>query len=189
MGRMINLISIDAFRKVVTTSGTPENLAPKYAASTIAFVRSTVIGVNDTITDSAAQFLVEGFKAGDKLVITGTVSNNIEVTIEAVVAGTITITRQGALTDESAGTAFTLVPKNGKPVADGVSVVIKAKNANTGTITLAGTAARALNTNTAYESYFTLLANQSVEVQVKNLNQIWMDATVSGEGVEIAFEA
>jgi hypothetical protein len=30
--------------------------------------------------------------------------------------------------------------------------------------------------------------NESVGLQVNNINQIWLDATVSGEGVEVIFE-
>ena len=186
--RMTNLISLETIKKVVTASGTPEKLSPIYAAATIAFVRSTVVGTKDTITDSNSQFLVEGFKAGDKIIITGTTSNNLEVEVYSVTASTITITVEGFLTDESAGTAFTLTSKFGKEIPDGVSVVIRALPANTGNITVASTSARALNTNANYDNHFTLAQNQSVGIQVKNLDQIWIDATVSGEGVEVAFE-
>lgn len=71
------------------------------------------------------------------------------------------------------------------PVPDGISVVVKAKNANTGTITLGGTSAQALNTGT---SYFPLLAGQAASFQVNNPNLIWFDGTVSNDGIEVAFE-
>jgi len=189
--RLINLSTIETIQKNVTSSGTPERLSPVYASNTIAFVSGGVStpAARDTITDSAAQFVNEGFKAGDILVITGTVSNNIEVEVYSVAAGTITLTCYGRLTDEVAGTVFTLTSKKGIPVSDGVGVVVKAKASNSGNITIGQSAARALNTNTAYFSNVVLDAGQAVTVQVKNLNSLWIDATVSGEGVEILFEA
>jgi len=71
------------------------------------------------------------------------------------------------------------------PIPDGVTVVVKAKTANTGTITIGGTSDEALNTGT---SYFPLLSGQSVGYQVSNTDDIWIDATVTGEGVDITTE-
>jgi hypothetical protein len=191
--RLTNLSGIETIQKNVTASGTPERLSPAYTASTIAFVNNSgtppTAAARDTITDTALGFVTEGFKAGDVLVITGTVSNNIEVTIYSVAAGTITITEKGRFTDEVAGTAFTLTSKKGIPVSDGVGVVVKAKAANTGVITIGSTSAKALNTNSSYYSNVRLSASQAVTLQVKNLNSIWIDATVSSEGVEVLFEA
>jgi hypothetical protein len=63
------------------------------------------------------------------------------------------------------------------------SVAIKAKAANTGTICVGYSSADALNSGT---THFKLTANEALdEVKVVNLNQIWIDSTVNGEGVEI----
>jgi len=184
--RHINLASFDTLRKVITTAGMPEILSPKYTAATIAFNNNG--DTADTITDSASQFVVEGFRAGDVINITGSTSNNVQVTVATVAAGTLTLTKSGILTTEVAGDAVTLDLLHGRKVEDGVAVTIKALSSNTGTITLGPTSARALSSNTNYDSNFSLLQNQSVSLQVKNLKDIWMDATVSGEGVQIAFE-
>jgi hypothetical protein len=70
-------------------------------------------------------------------------------------------------------------------VPEGVSVVIRAKKGNTGDITVGGSSAQALNTGT---SFFRLQPEQSISYQVSNTNFIWIDATVSGEGVEVTSE-
>jgi len=187
--RLINLSSFETIQKNVTTSGTPVILSPRQTATTIAFVNNAALGTNDTITDSAAQFLVSGFRAGDVVNITGSTSNNIQVKIESVVAGTITLTKSGILTTEIAGDSVTLDLLHGREVEDGVGVVVKAKAANTGTITVGATSARALNTNTNYDSNVRLSSGQAITLQVRNLNAIWIDATVNAEGVEVLFES
>lgn len=184
--RLNNLNSIETIRKVVTTSGTPEMLAPQYTATSIAFVNNAPS--RDTLTDSASQFLVEGFQAGDTINITGSTDNNIQATIYSVTAGTITLTGIGILTSEIAGDTVTIDSLHGIPVPDGCHVVIKAEDDNTGNITIAETSAKALNTNANYFNNYTLSKGQSAEVYVKNLRGIWMDATSSGDGVEILFE-
>lgn len=70
-------------------------------------------------------------------------------------------------------------------VDDGVSFVVKAKRANTGVITVGNSSANALNTGTGH---FALQAGQSIELQVTNTNLVWIDSTVSGEGVEVVLE-
>lgn len=189
--RISNLGSFNAIQKNVTTSGTPVKLSGYYVASTVAFNDNAPSA--DTLTDSANNFLKMGFKAGDKLVITGSTNNNKTVEIATVVAGTITLVTSSAtapaeLTTEAAGSAITLDTLQGVKVEDGVGVVIKAKAANTGVISIGPTSAKALNTNTSYFSNYRLSAGQSLTLQVKNLNSIWMDAAVSGEGVEVVFE-
>lgn len=66
-------------------------------------------------------------------------------------------------------------------VPDGISIMVKAKSGNTGTITVGSSSADALNSATTNTR---LLANQAISIQVANSNAIWIDATVSGEGVE-----
>lgn len=189
--RFTNLNGLQTIRKVVTTSGTPEVLSPKMTAITIAFNNNwTVLTPTtlDTITDSAAAFLTEGFAAGDIITISGSTSNDGTYEIYSVVAGTITLTKSGILTTEVEGDTVVMTSTKGIPVSDGVKVVIKAESDNTGSITIADTSAKALNTNTDYFNNFALAKGESVEVSVKNLNQIWMDSTVNGDGVEIIFE-
>lgn len=70
-------------------------------------------------------------------------------------------------------------------VPDGVSVVVKAKKGNTGDITVGGSSADALNSGT---TFFRLQPEQSISYQVGNADQIWIDSTVSGEGVECTLE-
>lgn len=67
----------------------------------------------------------------------------------------------------------------------GLEVVVKAKTANTGTITLGNSSANALNSGTACAK---LPAGASISFQIQNTDQIWIDATVSGEGVEVIGE-
>lgn len=62
------------------------------------------------------------------------------------------------------------------------SVLIKAKKTNTGIISIASSSAEALISNA---DGFTLDANEAIELDVDNLDEIWLDAEVSGEGVEI----
>lgn len=70
-------------------------------------------------------------------------------------------------------------------IPPGVSVTIKALSANTGTVTLGNSSTNSLASGT---TSFRLLANQSVDLEVINLDRVWCDATVSGEGVEFIFE-
>lgn len=62
------------------------------------------------------------------------------------------------------------------------TIVIKAKAANTGSICIGHDSASALNSGSAH---FKLAAGEGVELYCRNLNQIWIDATVNGEGVEV----
>ena len=82
-------------------------------------------------------------------------------------------------------TSGTPVQLTAYDVPDGVSFVVKAKNANTGTITIGSSSANALNTDTVH---FKLLNNQSVSLQLANTDLVWIDSTVSGEGVECILE-
>lgn len=70
-------------------------------------------------------------------------------------------------------------------VESGLPVVVKAKKANTGSISVGDSSSDAQKASTVN---FTLANNEAVEVRVENLNEIWIDATVNGEGVEVLFE-
>lgn len=60
-------------------------------------------------------------------------------------------------------------------------VLLKAKAANTGSITIGSSSTTALNSGTGF---FKLAAGQSIEIRCTNTNLIWIDATVNGEGIE-----
>lgn len=179
--RQFNLPLPYTFQFNVTTSGTPEQLTAKRRATTIAFNENAPDA--DTITDSASGFLAAGFQAGDQLTIAGSASNDGTYVIAAVLAGTITLLGRNDLATEAAGATVTLTSP--KSVPDGISVNIKAKNANGGVIHIGHSSASALNTA---GGSFTLRNNEAVGLQVMNTDTIWLDATVSGEGVEIVFE-
>jgi len=180
--RLSNLPVPFCFNFSVTSSGTPEQLTVKRRAATIAFVENTASA--DTITDSANGFLTAGFQPGDQITVSGSASNDGTYVIDTVVAGTITLKSREDLTTEAAGATVKIVAP--KTVPDGVSVTMKAKNANTGIIHFGHSSASALNTG---GGSFTLDNNESFGVQVDLTDRIWLDATVSGEGVEVVFEA
>jgi hypothetical protein len=82
-------------------------------------------------------------------------------------------------------TSGTPVQLGKNPVPDGIALVIKAKVGNAGNITIGYSSVSALNTGS---DFFSLTAGQSLAVDVDNLNDIWLDCTVSGDGVEYVFE-
>jgi len=179
--RLTNLPIPFTFQFSVVASGTPEQLQVKRRATTIAFSENT--GLSDTITDSASGLLVAGFQAGDQITVSGSASNDGTYVIASVTAGTITLLGRNDLTTEAAGATVKIVAP--KTVPDGISINIKAKKANTGDITIGYSSDTALNTGTGWMS---LDANESIGVQAANIDNIWIDATVSGEGVEVWFE-
>jgi len=183
--RLTNLPVPFTFQMAVTASGTPEQLMVKRRASTIAFVENDdeAIAVGDTITDSASGFIVAGFQPGDVITVSGSTSNDGTYTIKTVTAGTITLLDKDDLVDE--GAAATVKITVTKYIPDGVSVTIKAKNANTGIIHVGYSSATALNTG---GGSFTLDNNEAVSLQVNSTDLVWLDATVSGEGVEVIYE-
>jgi len=70
-------------------------------------------------------------------------------------------------------------------VPDGVMLVIKAMTTNTGTIGVGPTAFYAnLNNNEC----FRLSAGQSVSIDVDQLDDVWIDSSQNGEGVELLWE-
>lgn len=75
-------------------------------ASTIAFVNSNP----DTITDSGNGFLTAGFRAGQKVKVSGAANagNNTTFTVRAVTAGTLTLISTDVVTVEAAGAAITI---------------------------------------------------------------------------------
>lgn len=78
--------------------------AGNITASTIGFVNSNP----DTITDSGSGFVAAGFRAGQKIKVTGSVSNNNTFTISKVTPGIITLAPSDTLVAEAAGAAVTI---------------------------------------------------------------------------------
>jgi hypothetical protein len=179
--RLTNLPVPFVFHFAVTTSGTPEALTIKRRAATIAFNENT--GAADTITDSASGFLVAGFQPGDSVTVAGSTLNDGTYVIASVTAGTLTLMAREDLVAEGAAATVTLSAP--KYVPDGIGVTVKAKNANGGTIHIGYSSETALNTA---DASFVLDNNESVGLQVSSLDSIWLDASVSGEGVEVIFE-
>lgn len=179
--RLTNLPVPFTFQFDVAAAGTPEQLKAKQIAATIAFVDNSPDA--PTITDSGSGFEQAGFQVGDQLTVSGSASNDGTYVIGSIVAGTITLLARESLTTEGAGATVTLsAPKS---VPDGVSVTIKAKYANTGTIHLARSSDSALNSGVGS---YSLRNNESFGTQVDNTDRLWLDASVSGEGVEVMFE-
>jgi hypothetical protein len=68
---------------------------------------------------------------------------------------------------------------------EGFTFTVKAMHTNTGIIHVGGSSADALNTGT---TSCRLQASQSSEVQTLTTNTVWVDSSVSGEGVEVVME-
>src|SRR3990167_1254008 len=182
--RLTNLSTPFSLQFNVTASSTPEQLAVKRRATTIAFVENSADA--DTITDSGNGFLVAGFQPGDQITVSSTSGvNDGTYVIGSVVAGTITLLARNDITTETAGAAGTVTITAPKAVPDGISVTIKAKNENTGNITVGYSSATALNTGTGW---YSLDNNETITLQVEKISNVWLDATVTGEGVEVIYE-
>lgn len=165
----------------VTASGTPEQLGIKLIGSGIAFNDN---GADpDTITDTGSNFLVYGFQEGDSITVSGSASNDGTYIVATVSAGTLTLLGKESLTTEAAGSAIKITAD--KQVPDGVAVTIKAKRANTAQICLADKSEKALNSSVGF---FSLAPNEAVTLQISKLSQVWVDAEVSLEGVEVIYE-
>ncbi|MCR4307830.1 MAG: hypothetical protein NUV80_04655 [Candidatus Berkelbacteria bacterium] len=187
--RLTNLPVPFTFQFPVTVSGTPEKLQVKRRVTTIAFSEGsgeTPSVALDAITDSASGFLQAGFQPGDLITVESTSGlNDGTYTISSVTAGTIRINSDGDLTTETAVAAGTVKITTSKSVPDGVGVTIKAMYANGGTVTVGYSSASALNTGVGC---FKLRNNESLGLQVHDIGDLWVDATVSGEGLEVIFE-
>lgn len=103
----------------------------------------------------------------------------------SVTGGTPTPNRTAFGTNQqNVTTAGTAVQMAAQAIPDGFSVHIKAKNTNTGRIRVGNSAVNAQNVAVAY----TLGPNDSIDLYITNLNLVFIDATVSGEGVEWTVE-
>jgi hypothetical protein len=186
------------FHKSIAVSGAPTRLSGYLASTAAAAGRFAFVNGGasaSTITDSSSELLLAGFKAGDKIKITGTVDNDGTYTIATVIAGTITLTEAGVLTNETASTVFSIEEVNaseggtnqsaGVIVPEGVKILIKAFDSNTGVVTVGYSSATALNTTT-YN--YRLLNLEAITLQVDNINKIWIDSTASSDKVMVSFE-
>ncbi|MEK6849556.1 MAG: hypothetical protein AABY01_03225 [Nanoarchaeota archaeon] len=97
----------------------------------------------------------------------------------------LTNTAAIATDQQTVTTSGTPVQLTSRAIPDGASLVVKSMAANSGTITIGNSSADALNTGS---DHFKLSPGQSVSLQVKDANAIWVDSTVSGDGVEIVTE-
>lgn len=70
-------------------------------------------------------------------------------------------------------------------VPDGVEIILKSREDNSGIVTVGSTSARADNTTS---TNIRLTPNQSVSYSINNPNLLFFDSTSSGDIVEITFE-
>lgn len=128
VGRLVKLqegfIKITSFTSATSVDGTVQELEdgrseimPDYTATTISFHEgdpdATGLEHNDRIEDTAANFIDEGFKAGQTIVISGTVSNNTTdgFLLVDVTDSVLTLAPGADLAAESAGSSFTIQGK------------------------------------------------------------------------------
>lgn len=94
------------------TSGTPSSTNPFVTqndtsnAATMTAITISFTGP-DTISDSGNGFITAGLQIGQTIVITGSASNNVTVTIKTLAAGVIT-TDQATIVNEAAGASVTI---------------------------------------------------------------------------------
>lgn len=79
-------------------------------------------------------------------------------------------------------TAGTPVQLPANAINSAQAVIIKAKPANTGNVSVGYSSSQVDTDNT---NFFSLAAGEAVELTLTNTNQIWIDSTVSGEGVQV----
>jgi len=94
----------------VALAATPESLQPELINNTIALVT----GAPATLTDTGNKWLLKGFKAGDRIEISGSTADDGQYTIATVIAGTITLITGDTLTGEVAGTNTLTITKLGR---------------------------------------------------------------------------
>ena len=83
-------------------------------------------------------------------------------------------------------TAGTPVQLTDFRIGEDCYLIIKAKKTNTGVIGVGYSSATALLTNA---DYFSLESGEAVSLKVDSPAKVWIDASVSGEGIEYITEA
>ncbi len=160
---------------VVDTSGTPERLGGYYTNTTIAFVDSGP----DTLTDTDNLFLSKMLKAGMRINISGSTSNDGNYTIASVVAGTITLIAGDSLTAEIAGDTIVITPL-ARIFCKSIDIQVPEGNTGNGAVG---------------DSNVDRATGQGVEVTPLNaytkegvyLDDLWIDA-VTAEALSISYE-
>ena len=94
----------------VALAAAPESLHPELINNTIALVT----GAPATLTDTGNKWLLKGFKAGDRIEISGSTADDGQYTIASVVAGTITLITGDTLTGELAAANTLTITKLGR---------------------------------------------------------------------------
>jgi hypothetical protein len=87
---------LTAFSRTVSFTGDP---------TTLSFGDGDGAASADTIADSASGFVTDGFLVGDEIVVTGSDTNDMTVTLTAVAAGLLTFAAASVTTDSEAGVA------------------------------------------------------------------------------------
>lgn len=159
--------------RTISATGTPESLQPSITGTGLAFVDSDP----DTITDTGSGFLVKGFKAGDRIVVSGSASNDGEYTIASVVAGTITLVATDALTVEGAGASVTIEKKGRVFCRD---ITIQVPSGNTSTKLVVG---RTSDIDLATEHGFVLAKLNTFTWQGVYLDEIYVDVGTNDDQV------
>jgi hypothetical protein len=80
------------------------------ALTVIAFVNSNP----DTITRATGSFVTDGFKSGQKIIVSGSASNNGTYSVTIVSANTLTLATANTLTTEVAGATVTIISDHEK---------------------------------------------------------------------------
>ena len=128
VGRLVKIqdgfVKIASFSSATSVAGACQELedgrseiAPSYAASTISFHEgdpdSTGLEHNDRIEDTAGNFIDQGFKNGQTVIVSGTSSNNTTAgfLLVDVTDTVLTLAPGGDLANESAGSSFTVQGK------------------------------------------------------------------------------
>lgn len=95
------------YARVSVRDRMPLGRSAKLAAQSFTFAEVGVSG--DTITRSAGSWLDDGFRVGDTIAITGTVSNNFTGVIGALSATVLTLTTADVVVEVIAGNLITVV--------------------------------------------------------------------------------
>lgn len=88
-------------------------------------------------------------------------------------------------TGQATTTATTATALSSVEIPEGTTLVVKAKTANTGVVTLGYSAATAATSST---SYFSLYPGESIGLDLTNANLLYFNVTVTGEGIEYITE-
>ncbi len=90
------------------------NPDPRLSIATLTKTTISFANTNpDTILDSSNSFVTTGFLAGNKVIVTGSTSNNGTYTLDIVTAGTITLIDANSLTVEPASASITMTQTGG----------------------------------------------------------------------------